>query len=108
MLINYKNIGDTLTDSELNAYASLIAHNKVLKDSFKLKNGVITGNYGKYTFDLTNASIVDNGILITDETLSNNITVKLSNATQYATYTLHFTVIRYGDVSILDEISHAE
>ena len=103
MLINYKKIGDTLTDSELNAYASLLAHNKVLKDSFKLKNGVITGNYGKYTFDLTNASIVDNGILITDETLSNNITVKLSNATQYATYTLHFTVIRYGDVNILDE-----
>lgn len=103
MLINYKKIGDTLTDSELNAYASLIAHNKVLKDSFKLKNGKIIGEYGEYTFDLTNASIVDNGILITDETLSNNITVKLSNATQYATYTLHFTVIRYGDVNILDE-----
>ena len=103
MLINYKKIGDTLTDSELNAYASLIAHNKVLKDSFKLKNGVITGVYGNYEFDLTNASIVDNGILITDETLSNNITVKLTNPTQYATYTLHFTVIRYGDVNILDE-----
>ena len=103
MIINYKDIGDTLTTAELNAYASLLAHNKILIDSFRLKNGTIAGNYGEYTFDLSNASIVDNGILITDETLSNDITVKLSNPTQYATYTLHFTVVRYGDVNILDE-----
>lgn len=103
MLINYKNIEDTLTTAELNAYASLLAHNKILIDIFRLKNGTIAGNYGEYTFDLSTASIVDNGILITDETLSNNITVKLSNPTQYATYTLHFSVVRYGDASILDE-----
>ena len=103
MLINYKNIGDEMSDSDLNAYACFLANNKVLTDSFEIKDGKVTGVYGEYTFDLSNASIVDNGILITDETLSNNITVKLSNATQYATYTLHFTVVRYGDVNILDE-----
>jgi len=103
MLINYKNIGDEMSDSDLNAYACFLANNKVLTDSFEIKNGAITGSYGNYEFDLSNASIVDNGILITDETLSNNITVKLSNPTQYATYTLHFSVVRYGDVSILDE-----
>ena len=102
-MVNFKAIGSTLTAAELNAYASLLQHNKTLTDQFKLKNGVINGVYGNYEFDLSNASIVDNGILITDETLSNNITVKLSNATQYATYTLHFTVVRYGDVNILEE-----
>lgn len=103
MMMNYKNIGDTLTTAELNAYASLLAHNKVLNDSFNLKNGKIIGEYGEYAFDLTNASIIDNGVLITDETLSNDITVTLENPTQYASYTLHLTVLRYDEVHLLDE-----
>lgn len=103
MLVNYKNIGDTLSDSELNAYAFLLANKKILTENFKLKNGTIIGDYGEYTFDISTASIVDNGILITEETLSSNITVELSNPTQYATYTLHFTVIRYNDTHLMDE-----
>lgn len=106
--MNYKNIGDTLTTAELNAYASLLANCKTLNDAFKIKKGAIQGKYGKYTFDLTNAPIVDNGVLITDETLSNPITVLLETPSQYATYTLNLKVLRYGETSLLDEEPQSE
>ena len=104
MLMNFKNIGDTLTTEELNAIISLIRHNKLLNDQITIVNETVTGNYGEYDFDLNATTIVDNGVLITDETLTSLGTVTLTNPVFVnATYTLHLTVLSMEEPNIVDE-----
>ena len=104
VLIDYKDIGDTLTTDEFNAIVSLLKHNKILSDTIEINNGAVVGEYGTYTFDLESTTIVDNGILITDETLTSLGTVTLSNpAFNNATYTLHLTVISMEEPNIIDD-----
>lgn len=104
VLMNYKDIGDSLTTDEFNAIVSLLKHNKTLSDELEIKNGAVTGEYGTYTFDLESTTIVDNGILITDETLTSLGTVKLTNPVfNNATYKLHLTVISMEEPNIIDD-----
>ncbi|MBR0471075.1 MAG: hypothetical protein IJI98_00070, partial [Methanosphaera sp.] len=103
VFMDYKEIGDSLTTEEFNAIVSLLKHNKTLIDELEISNGAITGEYGTYTFDLESTTVVDNGILITDETLTSLETVTLSNPVfNNATYTLHLTVISMEEPNILD------
>ena len=104
VFMDYKEIGDSLTTEEFNAIVSLLKHNKTLIDELEISNGAITGEYGTYTFDLESTTVVDNGILITDETLTSLGTVTLSNPVfNNATYTLHLTVISMEEPNILDD-----
>lgn len=99
-----KNIGDTLTDDEFNGIISLLRHNEELNESIIVQNGDVLGDYGKYTFNLQSTTIVDIGVLITDETLSNLGTVKLSSPIfSNATYTLFLTVYSFDDVNIVSD-----
>lgn len=104
VLMSYKNIGDSLTTDEFNAIVSLLKHNKTLVDELEIKNGAVNGEYGTYTFDLESTTVVDNGILITDETLTSLGAVKLTNPVfSNATYKLHLTVISMEEPNILDD-----
>ena len=102
-MVNFKAIGDRITTGELNAYVSLLRHNKLLNDYIRIKNGEVNGTYSKYIFDINSSTIVDNGILITDETLQSLGTVKLSNPVfANATYTLTLTVLSMEEINILE------
>ena len=98
----YKSIGDNLTTAEFNAIVQLLRNNHILTDPLHIKNGTLNGEYGEYTFDIDSTTIVDNGILITNETLTNLGTVTLTSPSfNNATYTLYLTVYSYDDVNIM-------
>ena len=99
----YYEIGDTLTINQFNTIVDLLRKNTIHKDTFSLKQGLVEGIYGNYTFDINSTTILDNGILITDETLTNLGTVKLEDAVfKNATYNLKLKVYHITDVNVCD------
>lgn len=101
---DYYKIGDTLSTAQYNSIVQLLRNNHTLTDEITIKNGLVTGEYGDYTFNIESTTIVDNGILITNETLSNIGTVTLSNpAFNNATYKLYLTVYSTEDVNIMTD-----
>ena len=99
----YFEIGDSLTLAEYNSIVSLLRANTVNNDTIKIAD-TVNGVYGDYLFDIDGCTILDSGILITDETTTAQPKVKLVNPKfRYATYTLQLTVIHYTDVNILDD-----
>lgn len=99
----YYDIGDTLTTAQFNSVVSLLRQNTVNNDSIRIGSDY-TGEYGEYEFDIEGTTIVDTGIVITDETLENGIKVKLVNPVfHYSTYTLQLQVLHYTDVNVMDD-----
>lgn len=99
----YYNIGDSLTTAQFNSIVDLLRNNTVHQDSFRIKQGMVNGEWGDYTFDIESTTIVDNGILVTDETLTNLGTVMLTAPKfHYTTYTLKLKVYHMTDINIGD------
>ena len=106
-VMNYKNfveyykLEDNLSTTEYNTIVSLLRANTINTDNFNLKQGIVNGEYGDYTFNIESTTIVDNGILITNETLSNLGTVKLTGKKfKSSNYNLHLQVFSYDDPNI--------
>lgn len=92
-LLKTKNIGDILEHDEFNAIIYLLKSNTRFNEPITIHNGKIVGSYGDYIFDLDSATINDQGILITQQTLNNLGNVKLENPIfENSRYTLHLTV----------------
>ena len=99
----YYDISDILSINQFNAFVSLLRQNTQHKDTFQLKQGTINGSYGDYTFNLESTTIVDTGILITNETLLNIGTVKLQNPIfNSSNYVLKLKVYHIADVNVCD------
>ena len=102
----YYSIADSLSDAQFNSIVDLLRNNTVHSDSFRLKQGLVTGEWADYTFDIDGTTIVDNGILITDETLTSLGTVMMTNPKfHYTTYTLKLNVYHMTDINVCDDIS---
>ena len=98
----YYSIGDTLTTSQYNSIISLLRRNTIHNDTFRIDD-TITGTYGKYEFDIDDVTFLDTGILITDDTITAEPKVKLTdNVFSNSTYTLKLTVYHYTDVNLLE------
>jgi hypothetical protein len=99
----YFDVGDTLTTAQFNSIVSLLRHFSSFNDPITIAEEV-TGSYGKYEFDIAGCTILDTGIVITDETRAVAPKVKLSNP-QFpnSTYTLQLKVLSYDGVNILDD-----
>ena len=105
----YYSIGDSLTDAQFNSIVDLIRTNTVNTDAFRLKQGLVNGNWADYTFDIDGTTVTDQGILITDETLTSLGRVMLTNRKlHYTTYTLKLKVYHITDINICDEESAIE
>ena len=99
----YFTVGDSLTTNQFNSIVSLLRHNIIHDDNIRI-NDSVTGKYGTYEFDITETTILDNGIVITDETILAEPKVKLTSPTFInSTYTLKLSVLHYTDVNILDD-----
>ena len=100
----YYAIGDQLTESQYNAYISLLKQNVRHTGSFRISQGELKGSYGTYEFNIENATIIDNGIVITDETITAQPKVKLTdNVFRWSSYILKLDIIHYTGVNILDD-----
>ena len=101
---DYFNIGDKLTTSEFNAFIQVLKSRLNMTDTIRATDGTVNGEYGEYKFNLSDVTIVDNGILITEETLSANPTVKLTHPIfRNSTYTLKLDVFSVSDVNIMND-----
>ena len=106
ILLSFKDLADDLSTSELNAIYYLLRKNTVLIDSIDLRNNSITGLYGKYDIDLDKCTVIDEGVLITEETKDNLGSITLSDSIfQFSTYELILTVKHYSDWNIESETS---
>ena len=103
---SYFSIGDNLTTAQFNSIVGLLLTNTSHKDSFRIKQGLVTGEWADYTFDIDSTTIVDNGILITDETLSSLGTVMMTDPKfHYTTYTLKLKVYHMTDINVCEDAS---
>ena len=101
----YYSIGDTLTTAQYNSIISLLRRNTIHNDTFRIDD-TITGTYGKYEFDIDDVTFLDTGILITQDTITAEPKVKLTdNVFSNSTYLLKLSVLHYSDVNILDDVT---
>ena len=102
---SYYDITDNLTTNQFNAYVSLLRHNTIHNDNIRIADNV-NGNYGNYEFDLDGCTILDNGVVISDETVTAQPMVRLTdNVFHYSTYTLKLNILHYTGVNILDDLT---
>lgn len=100
----YYDISDKLTESQFNAYISLLKQNVRHTGSFRISQGELKGSYGTYEFDIDGATLIDNGIIVTDETIASQPKVKLTdNVFRWSSYILKLDIIHYTGVNILDD-----
>lgn len=99
----YFDITDSLTTEQFNMIVSLLRQNTIHNDTFNMLEEV-TGQYGKYTFQIDNCTITDAGIVIDDDTRQVDPKIKLSdNVFHYSTYTLQLSILHYTGVNVLDD-----
>ena len=97
----YKEINDTLSDAEFNGYIQLL-RSKNISEAIEIDN--LNSEYGDYLFDI-DATVLDNGILVTEDT---SLNVTLNNPLfPNSTYTLKLKALNISDVNLIDRgISH--
>lgn len=99
--MDYKRIGDGLSIGEYNAYVSLIRNNMILSENFLIDKSIIIGKYGIYSFNFDDATIIEKGILITDETKSaDNIIELIEPSFKHSTYHMKFQLMRITDYNL--------
>ena len=101
-------VGGSLSQSVFNGIISMFRNFVQHTDSFRITD-CITGNYGTYIFDLDDVNVLDNGILINEETIQAEPCVKLEdNLFRYSTYTLKLQVLHFSGVNILDDLTPSD
>ena len=106
-LNGFYTFGDVLSNEDYNAIVQLLRVNNSFNENIQIKNSTVLGKYGTYVFNLKSTTIVDNGVLITNETLSSIGTVKLINPTfKNSNYCLKLTVYSLSDVNVCNESSN--
>lgn len=102
--LDFYTISDKLTVEDFNAFVQILKNKLTIIDNIRATDGTVTGEYGEYKFNLADVTIVDNGILITEETLSANPTVKLTHPIfRNSTYTLKLDVFSVSDVNVMED-----
>jgi len=97
---SYFDIGDTMTTAEYNALVSLLKHNITHNEPVSIAE-TVTGEYGVYEFDIDGTTILDNGIMISEETLFTQPKVRLTNPFfHWGRYTLKLSVLHYESVGV--------
>lgn len=106
--ISLKQNGEQLTTNEFNGIVSMLRHYTKHNDEIRITEEV-TGEYGKYLFDLEDVAILDTGILINTETITAEPRVKLTNSLfKNSTYTLKLKVLHFTGANILDDITPSD
>ena len=106
ILNNYKEINETLNVDEFNNLVYRLKHQQPFKEEIQINNSTVHGLYADYVFDLASTTIVDNGILITNETLTNIGTITLTNPVfRNSTYTIKMKVYSINDVNVCTDAS---
>lgn len=98
----YYNISDELTTNQFNAYISLLRQNIKHSENITI-NETVNGIYGDYLFDIEDVTVIDAGLIVSDETISAEPRVKLTgNVFSSSNYILTLNVLHYTGANIGD------
>lgn len=99
----YYNIGDSLTMAQFNAYISLLRQNVKHNEEISIKD-TVNGAYGTYLFDIEDTTLIDSGMIVSDETIQAEPKIKLSDWSFTASkYLLKLQILHYTGANILDD-----
>ena len=103
-MLDFKTIGDSLTTDEFNQFVTLIRNNFPIIRRFTLTENIINDEYFTLEFDLSNATIVSNGVLVTARTREHPPKVELRDVLfEHSSHTLVLKVFNFtGDRSADD------
>ena len=102
--MNYKTIGEEITEAEFNAYVCLLRQHGGINENLVIEAAVMENEYGTFNFNFDGATLVDNGILITEETKENPPNILLENALfENSSYTLMFKVMSIEDYNLYED-----
>ena len=105
--MEYKTLGSILTTEDYNAYVSLLKYNTTLSERFTISNSLVNGVYADYEFGFENATIIDNGLLITNESKSSVNTIGLVNPIfKNSDYILTFKIMSIDDYNVFNETTY--
>ena len=102
----FKTIGDALTDAEFNALIYLLLKHKQLSENIKITTSSFYSEYdGIYEFIFEDVAVVDNGLVISQNTLNseNNVIFEDGTLELGASRILHYDVLRVNGFSFDDE-----
>lgn len=104
----YYDIADKLTTKQFNAYVSLLRQFVKHSEEITISDSV-TGIYGNYLFDIDGTTLIDSGMIVTDETIQAEPKVKLiDNVFSASKYILKLTILHYTGVNILDDVTPSD
>lgn len=96
--MNYKGVGDTITEVEFLDFVTLLRANAILSEDISISNAV-NGTYGDYKFkNINDFTLLDYGALVTDNTAS--LIVKLENPKILTTYILELRIMDIEDYNL--------
>ena len=104
--MDLKTIGSSMTVGEFNAYVSLLRGNIYFAEQISMNPSNVIGKYAVYGFNFNDATIVDKGILITDETKSAENSIEIFPIFTHSSYHLTFTLMSIEDYNLFVEDSN--
>lgn len=104
--MDLKEIGDTLSLGEFNAYVSMLRGHISLSENINISGTSVKGQYATYVFNFNNSTIVDKGLLMTPETKNAENTVVLEAPVfSHSNYYLKFQLMSISDYNLFVEDS---
>lgn len=99
--MDLKTLGDEVKIGEFNAYVSLIRNHIILTESVSINERDILGKYATYSFSFNDATIIDKGILITNETkTAHNLVELVSPIFEHSNYHLTFKLMNITEYNL--------
>ena len=99
----FKQIEDSLTSSEFNGVISLFRKHTPIKHMVELQDNINTP-YGTIKLDIEDTILLDTGILISEETITAQPTLKLVSPTfPHSNYHFTLDIIHYTGANIFDD-----
>lgn len=102
----FKQIEDSLTTGEFNGIISLFRKHSPISYEVELQDNITTP-YGNIELNLEDTILLDTGILISDETIQANPTIKLKTPSfPNSNYNITFDIIHYTGANIFQDTPH--
>lgn len=100
------NVGDKLTANDFNAIVSLYRKSVKHSEKIRISNEAYVGEYGVFEFNFNGATILDNGVVVSDETISAIPRVRLTDTFfKTSKYILQLDILHFTGINILDDIA---
>ena len=101
--MDFKTIGESITWEEFCSFVLLLRANMNINKKINIEENEVWTDYCGLYFDFSDASLLDNGIFITNKTKQNSVQIHLYDYSfNHSTYSLTFKVMDIEDYRIYE------